>query len=119
MAAKAVSASSTTCQFPTTASSLGGIGDTTISLLRTDNATEPIQRTRIVPANRPRDLLLLDEALARLQKKNPRKCQIVELKFFGGLSVEETASILQVSTRTVLRGWNAAKAWLYHEVKSK
>jgi RNA polymerase sigma factor (sigma-70 family) len=47
---------------------------------------------------------------------DPRKSQIVELRFFGGLSVEETAETLQISRRTVNREWNAAKAWLYREL---
>jgi RNA polymerase sigma factor (TIGR02999 family) len=63
-----------------------------------------------------RDLVALDEALDALAQLDPRKSQIVELRFFGGLSVEETAETLQISRRTVNREWNAAKAWLYREL---
>lgn len=59
------------------------------------------------------ELLSLDEALLELESMDPRKCQIVEFKFFGGLSTEETAEVLGISTATVEREWRAAKAWLY------
>jgi RNA polymerase sigma-70 factor, ECF subfamily len=59
------------------------------------------------------DLLDIDEALTRLAVVDPRKSQIVELRFFGGLSVEETAEALTISPRTVKREWSLAQAWLY------
>ena len=65
---------------------------------------------------RARDLIALDEALDALAQLDSRKSQIVELRFFGGLSVDETADTLQISRRTVNREWNAAKAWLYFEI---
>ena len=65
---------------------------------------------------RARDLVALDDALDALERLDPRKSQIVELRFFGGLSVEETAEALQISRRTVNREWDAAKAWLYREL---
>lgn len=68
---------------------------------------------------RSRDLLVLDEALTRLAEIDPRKSRIVELRFFGGLSVDETASVMQISDRTVLREWNSARAWLYREISRK
>ncbi len=58
------------------------------------------------------DLLALDEALTQLAKDDPRKGRVVELRYFGGLSVEETAEVLQVSAQTVMRDWNLAKLWL-------
>jgi RNA polymerase sigma factor (TIGR02999 family) len=64
-----------------------------------------------------RDLLALDEALTKLAKVDPRKSRIVELRFFGGLTVEETAAVTKISDRTVLREWILAKAWLYREIK--
>jgi len=67
--------------------------------------------------DKSRDLLQLDEALTTLAEMDPRKSRIVELRFFGGLSVEETAAVLQISDRTVLREWNLARAWLYREIK--
>ncbi len=63
------------------------------------------------------DLVALDDALNALEKVDPQKSQIVELRFFGGLSVEETAEVLKVAPITVLREWNRAKAWLYRELK--
>ena len=58
------------------------------------------------------DLVALDDALTRLAEIDPRKSQIVELRYFGGLLVEETAEALQISPETVARDWRAAKAWL-------
>jgi RNA polymerase sigma-70 factor, ECF subfamily len=63
-------------------------------------------------------LLVLDEALTRLAEFDPRKCRLVELRFFGGLSVAETAVVMEISERTVLREWNLAKAWLFREMQS-
>lgn len=62
------------------------------------------------------DLVAVDEALEELTKLDPRKAQVVELRFFGGLSLEETAEALDVSTDTVGRDWRAAKAWLSREL---
>lgn len=63
------------------------------------------------------DLVALDEALTTLAELDPRKSRVVELRFFGGLSVEETAEVLKVAPITVMREWNKAKAWLYRELK--
>jgi RNA polymerase sigma-70 factor (ECF subfamily) len=63
------------------------------------------------------DILAVDEALQSLAAVDPRKSQIVELRFFGGLTVEETADVLQISPETVLRDWRLAKAWLIRELK--
>jgi RNA polymerase sigma factor (TIGR02999 family) len=60
------------------------------------------------------DLVELDEALQRLTAIDERKGQVVELRFFGGLSVEETAEALEISSVTVMREWSMAKAWLYN-----
>jgi RNA polymerase sigma factor (TIGR02999 family) len=62
------------------------------------------------------DLVALDEALQSLGKVDERKSKIVELRFFGGLSVDETAEVLRVAPVTVMREWNKAKAWLYREL---
>lgn len=62
------------------------------------------------------DLVALDDALEGLARVDPRKSQVVELRFFGGLSVEETAEALEVSPETVLRDWRLAKVWLLREV---
>ena len=70
--------------------------------------------------NRPRDIELmnLDEAMRRLAEFDPRKSRIAELRFFGGLSLEETGHVLGVSVATVERDWQAARAWLYSQLKS-
>ena len=64
------------------------------------------------------DLLALDEALVALARIDPRKVQIVEMRFFGGLTVEEIGEVLDVSTGTVKRDWRAAKAWLHRELSN-
>ena len=63
------------------------------------------------------ELLALDEALTRLSALDERLAQVVEYRFFGGLTIEETASVLEISTMTVKRDWNKAKAWLYRELR--
>src|SRR5262249_42837332 len=62
------------------------------------------------------DLLAVDEALTRLAQLDPRKARVVELRFFGGLELEETAEVLGVSVATVKRDWVLAKAWLHREI---
>jgi RNA polymerase sigma factor (TIGR02999 family) len=69
-----------------------------------------------VTAEKDSDLVALDEALNELAQFDERKAKIVELKFFGGLSVEETAEVLQISGVTVMREWSKEKAWLYREL---
>jgi RNA polymerase sigma factor (TIGR02999 family) len=71
-----------------------------------------------VSSERDRDLLALDEALQSLAEIDERKSQIVEMRFFGGLSVEETAEAMRISSITVIREWNKAKAWLYRELSN-
>ena len=65
------------------------------------------------------NLLELDAALSRLAVIDPRKSQVVEMRFFGGLSLEETAEALKVSTKTVQRDWDLARGWLYRELLGK
>jgi RNA polymerase sigma factor (TIGR02999 family) len=65
------------------------------------------------------DFVALDEALSRLVKIDPQQGRVVELRFFSGLSVEETAKVLEVSERTVKRDWNLAKAWLRRELSRR
>lgn len=64
-----------------------------------------------------RNLVALDEALAELERADPRKCKVVEMRFFGGLSVAETANVLGVSPETVMRDWAFSKAWLLVELR--
>ena len=67
--------------------------------------------------DRSEDLLALDEALAALEKIDYRKSQLVELRFFGGLTADETAAALGISVRTVHREWDLARAWLFRELQ--
>ena len=69
--------------------------------------------------DRSDDFVSLDEALNGLAERAPRKAKVVELRFFGGLSVEETAEVLRVSPITVMREWKSAKAWLYRELPAR
>ncbi|MGH9719373.1 MAG: sigma-70 family RNA polymerase sigma factor [Bryobacteraceae bacterium] len=65
------------------------------------------------------EFVAIDEALNALAEIDPRKTQVVELRFFGGLGVEETAEVLKLSPITVMRDWSMAKAWLYRELSSR
>ena len=69
-----------------------------------------------VGGQRASDFVALDDAMTALARLDPRKVQVVEMRFFGGLSVEETAEVLKVSAVTVMRDWSTAKAWLYREL---
>jgi RNA polymerase sigma factor (TIGR02999 family) len=69
-----------------------------------------------IGSGRARELIALDDALAALKKMDPRKARVVELRFFGGLSVEETAAVLEISSDTVKRDWRLARAWLSAEL---
>jgi RNA polymerase sigma factor (TIGR02999 family) len=75
-----------------------------------------LDEANVLPAERALDLIELDDALRRLSEVFPRKGQVIELRFFGGLSVEETAHVLGVSDKTVMREWQSAKLWLYREL---
>ena len=70
-------------------------------------------------ASRNLDVIALDDALQDLAKLNPRHSQIVELRFFGGLTLEEAAEVLDVSPRTVEREWRMARAWLRRQIFSE
>jgi RNA polymerase sigma-70 factor (ECF subfamily) len=78
-----------------------------------------LEETAIVDGERDTDLMALDDAMITLARLDPRKVQVVELRFFGGLSVEETAEVLKVSPVTVMRDWSTAKAWLYRELTGR
>ena len=71
----------------------------------------------VISPERLAEVVALDDALTALAKLHPRQSQVVELRFFGGWSVEETAETLRVSAETVMRDWRAAKAWLYRELE--
>ena len=70
----------------------------------------------VVAQDRAPELIALDEALTKLAEMFPRKAQVVELRYFGGLSVEETAEVLSIAPITVRREWDSAKAWLYQSL---
>jgi len=75
-----------------------------------------LEEAAVVGGGQGPDLVALDDAMNTLARIDPRKVQVVEMRFFGGLSVEETAEVLKVSTITVKRDWRAARAWLYREL---
>lgn len=72
----------------------------------------------VVSHDKSAELLALDDALERLSEMDPQKARVVELRYFGGLSIEETAEVIGVSVPTVNRHWKMAKAWLYSELSS-
>jgi RNA polymerase sigma factor (TIGR02999 family) len=76
----------------------------------------PLEEGLRLADDRPEELVALDEALERLGAMDPRQARIVELRFFGGLNVEETAAVLEISPRTVKREWAVARAWLKAEL---
>jgi RNA polymerase sigma-70 factor (ECF subfamily) len=75
-----------------------------------------LEEAAVVGGDRDADLVALDEAMNALARIDPRKVQVVEMRFFGGLNVEETAEVLKVSPVTVKRDWRGAKLWLYREL---
>ena len=76
-----------------------------------------LEEASIISPERAAEVAALDEALTRLAELDSRQARIVELRFFGGLSIEETAEVLAVSPATVKRNWNVAKAWLARELR--
>jgi len=81
------------------------------------NPTVPIDDVELALPASDVDLLALDEALSRLERLDHRQCQVVELRFFGGLTEEEAAEVLNISTATVKRDWRQAKRWLKAELE--
>lgn len=79
----------------------------------------PIEPSVAIRTDTPGGMLAVDDALRRLESLDPRQEQIVEMRFFGGLTVEETAEVLGVSVRTVEREWTMARAWLYVQLKGQ
>ena len=77
----------------------------------------PLDETVTIAPSSSRDVVAVDAALAALESVDERKARVVELRFFGGLSVEETASVLSVSPATVMGDWRLAKAWLKREMR--
>jgi RNA polymerase sigma factor (TIGR02999 family) len=79
----------------------------------------PVEEASTPSPDRAREIVALDEALQSLAAIDRRKSQIVELRFFGGLTLEETAEVLKVSSRTIAREWDLAKAWLRRELDAE
>jgi RNA polymerase sigma factor (TIGR02999 family) len=79
----------------------------------------PIEEVTVFSNQHSFELLDIDAALNRLSDMDPRQGMIVELRFYGGLSIEETAEVLNMSPKTVKRNWSSAKAWLYGELKEQ
>jgi RNA polymerase sigma factor (TIGR02999 family) len=98
------------------------IADQTKTAARRYWGRDPQALARAEPSGTPfssgraRELIALDDALNTLAQVDPRKAQIVELRFFGGLSVAETAEVVKVSADTVMRDWKLARAWLLTEL---
>jgi len=78
-----------------------------------------LDEAALVTEERAEELLALDEALEKLAEFDRRRCEIVEMRYFGGLTVEEIADVLKVHPNTVMRDWRAAKAWLYAELTTE
>jgi RNA polymerase sigma factor (TIGR02999 family) len=89
--------------------------------LKRGGKAEPLDLTKTVDVAqvKARELVALDDALNALAEVDPRKSRIVELRFFGGLSVKETAEVVKVSSDTVMRDWKMARAWLLTELSSR
>jgi RNA polymerase sigma-70 factor, ECF subfamily len=79
----------------------------------------PLEDSAVIGGKYHADLAALDDAMLALARIDQRKARVVELRFFGGLTTEETAEVLKVSAITVLRDWSTAKAWLYREMTSE
>lgn len=77
-----------------------------------------VENIDIIPEQSAADILELNEAMQRLEEIDKRKCQVVEMRFFGGLTEDQIAEIIGVSEKTVRRDWNFAKLWLYRELTS-
>jgi len=76
-----------------------------------------LSEATVMPAEKDRELIALNDALIRLEGIDERKARVVELRYFGGLSVEEVAEVLNLSPITVMRDWKFAKAWLAREMQ--
>ena len=90
-----------------------------LAVRRRDGVREPLpdfDRVPDISLQRGRELTAVDDALNTLAKIDPRKARVVELRFFGGLSVDETAEVLKISAQSVMRDWKLAKAWLMREL---
>ena len=83
-----------------------------------DRVTDRVTLDGLAFKSRSVDIVALDDALHELAKLDPQQSRIVELRFFGGLSIEETSDVLKLSPRTVKRHWASARAWLHHQISA-
>jgi RNA polymerase sigma-70 factor, ECF subfamily len=83
------------------------------------NEVLPLDETLAFSPEHSEDLLRVDEALGRLAALDPRQSRIVELRFFGGLTIQEASEVLRISPKTVKRDWAVAKAWLHAELRNR
>jgi RNA polymerase sigma factor (TIGR02999 family) len=79
----------------------------------------PLEEPLLITTDHAEELLAVNDALERLAQFDPRQSRVVELRYFGGLTVEETAAALEMSPRTVKREWRVARAWLHREVRKE
>jgi RNA polymerase sigma factor (TIGR02999 family) len=79
----------------------------------------PLDEAALTSVDKSADFVALDEALLALAELDPRQSKVVELRFFGGLSIEESAEVLKVSNATVRRDWSLARAWLHRELSKQ
>ncbi len=84
-----------------------------------DARTVSLEEAALMPPERAKELVALDEALKSFAEIDPRKSRIVELRYFGGMTIEEVAEVLKIAPATVEREWRSAKAWLYKAVTSE
>ena len=84
---------------------------------RVDPSELDIETIAAPGTDRAFELCALDDALSSLARLDPRRAQVIELRFFGGLTVEETATVLEISSQTVMRDWKTAKTWLARELR--
>ena len=85
---------------------------------RVDADPDDLSRTELIPEASPAQILAVDAAVHRMEGRDPRMAEVVKLRFFAGLSVDQTAAAMGVSDRTVRREWTFAKAWLARELES-
>jgi RNA polymerase sigma factor (TIGR02999 family) len=78
-----------------------------------------LDEAAVLAPEKAKEVIALDDALQRLSENDPRKCRVVEMRYFGGLTVEEIAEVLKVSPVTVMRDWSMAKAWLRREISNE
>jgi RNA polymerase sigma factor (TIGR02999 family) len=79
----------------------------------------PLDEAAVLAPEKAAEVVALDDALRKLAENDPRKCQVVEMRYFGGLTVDEIAEVLKVSPVTVMRDWSMAKAWLHREMSNE